>query len=70
MTGKDKALVAQYGSLKNVSGRVPRGETCNFRKVHVDAVIVIYSGPVEMPVIRVVAEVASYRRRIMARWLE
>ena len=67
---ENAAVVAPYGSLKIVSGRVPRGETCVFRGVHVDDVIVIYSGPVEMPALLMVAELAFYPGRIMARELK
>ena len=72
MTEEDETVVAQYGWLKKVSNSVRGGEMCVFRRVHVDAsvdaVAVLYSGPVEMPAVLVVAELAFYAARMTA-WL-
>ena len=71
MTEEDEAVVAQYSYLKEVSDRVRGSEICVFRSVHVgasvDAVIVLYSGPVEMSVVPVVMELAFFAN--MTAWL-
>ena len=73
-TEEDEAVVAQYGWLKKVSGRVPGGEFCVFRSVHVDAcdgaVVVLDSGPVKMPGVLVVVELAFSAARMTAWSLE
>ena len=73
MAEEDEAVVAQYGWLK-VSDRLRGSEMCVFRSVHVDAsvddFVVLQSGPMEMPAVLVVVELAFYAARMTAWFLE
>ena len=71
-TDEDEAAGAQYVRLKKVADSVGGGGTCVFRSVYVgasvDTVVVLQSGPVEMPAVLVVLELAWYAAR-MTTWL-
>ena len=72
MTEEDEAVVAQYGRLKKVSDRVRGGEMCVFRSVHVgasvDVAVVLQSGPVEVPAVLAVMELALYASKRRGCW--